>query len=98
MRFYQVATLTLALTAALPAFAGKWPAGAEERFTKDCVASASQHVDPARAKQLCDCSAQQATKNFSDKELSMLNTPPSNANEEVRARLMKDTQVCRTKS
>ncbi|WP_213881262.1 hypothetical protein [Pseudomonas sp. dw_358] len=98
MRFYQVATLTLALAASVPAFAGKWPDGAKERFTQDCVNSASQHVDPAMAKQLCDCSTAQATKDFSDKELAMLNTPPSNANEEVRARLMKDTQVCRTKS
>ena len=102
MRFYQMTALAVSMAAsmavALPASAGNWQPGAKEQFTKDCVTSASTRVDPKIAQQLCDCSATQAGKNLSTADLAKLNSPASNANEEVRARLLKETQSCRQKS
>lgn len=90
----------LPLTAALAAFApmaanAAWPPGAQQQYMNDCVATAQQSVDPAKAKAHCGCGAQVIEKQFTTAEITQLmstNPPPTL---ELRQRLEKAVQVCK---
>jgi hypothetical protein len=99
MRCLSLAAAALCAAAILPVQAAdNWAPAAKQKFTADCITSASTRVDAKQAKTMCECSANAAGKNMSKNDLAVLNEPASNANEEVRARLLQATLNCRTKN
>jgi hypothetical protein len=58
-------------------------------YMKECVATASQNLDPKAAQAHCTCGATQIDKNFSAQEINALNNTQTPPNAELTARLQK---------
>ncbi|MCY1223961.1 hypothetical protein D9M68_632360 [compost metagenome] len=51
------------------AVAGEWPQGGDEKFTRECVASAARQVPQDKAVDYCNCSSGMMQEAFTSQQL-----------------------------
>lgn len=92
MKYRHLIALLFPLAIALPASA-EWPEGAKAPFVAECVEGAQAEHSAAKAKEFCECAADEVSSEFSTAELEEMGSQQE-IDPEMRQRLIDASKRC----